>query len=89
MNGLKVDKEQFATFNIGEQISIIFDNTEQILEILSTKEITCRAQIQACADHFKEVEKVVGKSKILDKLVAAVTGAVTALVAMFGKDKLL
>ncbi len=94
MNGLKVDKEQFSTFDQSAQNTILFENLsanteklDKVLSLLDTKEINCQQQIQSCTEHFLQIEKKVSGAKVVDRVVSAITGATTAVLAIFGKDK--
>ncbi len=74
--------------SLPNQISMIFTNTENILLALEAKDVSCSRQIQTCQKHFRKLEGDLNKNKLIDRFIAAIVGAATAVMALFGKGKL-
>ena len=74
-NGIKIDEQDFERLSNSEQNTILFKNTEQILEHIS-------ATKKSCDKRFKRLEN----RSLVDKGVAGITGFFGGFMAVISKS---
>ena len=78
-NGIKLDKDSFSGMDVSAQNTVLFENTEEILEALKEKDFSCKKQVASCNTRINKLEK----RKVFDKSLAGVTGAIAGFFSQF------